>query len=102
MHRKKPLTTSIYAFSDLIRGGFVYVDKTAQIHALVRARREQFFISRPRRFGKSLLVSTLKSIFRGERELFGGLAIAATDDAWQRYPVIHLAWGRSRQTRPAT
>lgn len=89
----KPLTTSIYTFSDLIAGGYLYVDKTAGIHRLVAEYRGQYFLARPRRFGKSLLVSTLKSIFRGNRELFAGLAIDDLEYDWKPYPVIHLDMG---------
>ena len=96
----KPLTTSIYTFSDLIRGGYLYVDKTAWIHSLVKEYRGQYFLARPRRFGKSLLVSTLKAIFLGQRELFDGLAIADADYDWLPYPVIHLDMGdRTGETR---
>ena len=86
----KPLTTSVYTFSDLIEGGFLYVDKTSYIYELIRESKAQYFLARPRRFGKSLLVSTLKVIFQGRRELFEGLAIADTDYDWKSYPVIHL------------
>ncbi len=86
----KPLTTSIYTFSDLIRGGYQYVDKTGQIYELIRDYKDQYFLSRPRRFGKSLLLSTLKSIFLGQREFFDGLKITDLDYEWQTYPVIHL------------
>ncbi len=89
----KPLTTSVYTFSDLIDGGFLYVDKTANIYELIRENKGQYFLARPRRFGKSLLISTLKSIFLGQRELFVGLAITETDYSWQTYPVIHLDLG---------
>lgn len=89
----KPLTTSIYTFSDLIRGGYQYVDKTPWIYNLVSEYKGQYFLARPRRFGKSLLVSTLKSIFLGQRELFNGLYLAETDYDWQTYPVIHLDLG---------
>ena len=89
----KPLTTSIYTFSELIRGGYKYVDKTAGIYRLVRGYKGLYFLSRPRRFGKSLLISTLKSIFLGQRELFDGLAITETDYDWETYPVIHLDFG---------
>ncbi len=86
----KSLTTSSYTFSDLIEGGYLYVDKTAHIHALIREPKGQYFLARPRRFGKSLLVSTLKAIFQGRRELFKGLFLDGTDYDWQTYPVIHL------------
>ena len=85
----KPLTTSVYTFSNLIEGGFLYVDKTAGILDLLRPAFAQYLLARPRRFGKSLLVSTLKAIFQGRRELFDGLAIAKTDYNWKPYPVIH-------------
>lgn len=89
----KPLTTSIYTFPDLIKGGYKYVDKTAYIYDLVKEYKAQYFLSRPRRFGKSLLVSTLKAIFQGQRDLFEGLAIADTDYDWKSYPVIELNLG---------
>ena len=89
----KPLTTSVYTFSDLIAGGYLYVDKTSLIHELIRGYKGQYFLVRPRHFGKSLLVSTLKVIFQGRRELFEGLAIAKTDYNWKPYPVIHLDMG---------
>ena len=89
----KPLTTSVYTFSKLIEGGFLYVDKTASIYELLRPACAQYFLARPRRFGKSLLISTLKAIFQGQRELLDGLAITDTDYDWQTYPVIHLDLG---------
>ena len=89
----KPLSTSIYTFSELIEGGYLYVDKTPDIHSLIREFKGQYFLSRPRRFGKSLLVSTLKAIFQGRRELFDGLYIVGTDYDWRTYPVIHLDLG---------
>jgi len=88
----KPLTTSIYTFSNLIEQGFLYVDKTAGLYDLIK-RNGQYFLARPRRFGKSLLISTLKAIFQGRRELFNGLAIDSTDYNWQPYPVLHLDMG---------
>ena len=97
----KPLTTSVYTFSNLIEGGFLYVDKTAGIHELLRPAFAQYFLARPRRFGKSLLVSTLKAIFQGKRELFDGLAIVGTNYDWKPYPVIHLDMG-DRQAGTAT
>jgi hypothetical protein len=89
----KPLTTNIYSFPELIQRECLYVDKTAQIKRLISAADKQYFLSRPRRFGKSLLVSTLKAIFQGRRELFYGLAIDQLDYDWKPYPVIHLDMG---------
>jgi len=88
----RPLTTSIYTFSNLINEGFLYVDKSAGLYDLVK-RNGQYFLARPRRFGKSLMISTLKAIFQGQRELFNGLAIDKQDYDWQSYPVIHLDMG---------
>ena len=74
-----------------LRGkGVVYVDKTAYLHRLMTGPNDCFFIARPRRFGKSLMISTLKAIFEGRRELFDGLAISRTDWKWETYPVIHF------------
>ena len=86
----KDLTTSVYNFEDLIRGNFLYVDKTEYIWQLIRPAKGMYFLSRPRRFGKSLLVSTLKAIFEGKKELFKGLAIYGKPYDWKPYPVIHL------------
>jgi hypothetical protein len=96
----KPLTTSVYTFSDLIAGGYLYVDKTAGIYEFIREYKGQYFLSRPRRFGKSLLISTLKSIFLGQRGLFAGLAIADLEYDWQKYPVIHFDLGDAAAGSP--
>jgi len=95
----KPLSTSIYTFEKLRDEGFLYVDKTAVIYELV-AKTQQYFLSRPRRFGKSLLVSTLKAIFQGRRDLFEGLALAGKKYDWQTYPVIHLDMGTTAAPTP--
>ena len=81
------------SFGNLRRGGYVYVDKTAYLHSLVRQEGNMFFLSRPRRFGKTLAISTLEAIFQGKRELFKGLAIDKTDYDWKTYPVIHIDFG---------
>ena len=65
------------------------MDKTARIYELAKTGR-YYFLSRPRRFGKSLLVSTLEAYFQGKRELFEGLAIEGLEKEWKDYPVIHL------------
>ena len=78
-------------FAVLRRSGAIYVDKTAFVHRLVSDRNSNIvFVSRPRRFGKSLTVSLLKNLFEGRRELFDGLAIANTDWKWLKHPVIHF------------
>ena len=86
----KDLTSSVYNFEDLIQGNFLYVDKTEYIWQLIRPAKEMYFLSRPRRFGKSLTVSTLKAVFEGKKELFKGLAIYDKPYDWKPYPVIHL------------
>ena len=86
----KHLTSSIYSFEDLINGNFLYVDKTEFVWKLLKPSKELYFLSRPRRFGKSLLLSTLKAIFEGKRELFKGLALAGKPYEWKIHPVIHL------------
>ncbi|MDZ7618827.1 MAG: ATP-binding protein [Patescibacteria group bacterium] len=96
----KPISTSIFTFADLIAGGYVYVDKTARLYDLVRPHKGGYFLSRPRRFGKSLTVSSLAAIFEGRRELFQGLAIDATDYDWKSYPVIRIDLG-DKQARSA-
>ena len=89
----KDITSSIYSFENLIEGNFLYVDKTEYIWQLIRPAREMYFLSRPRRFGKSLTVSTLKAVFEGKKELFKGLAIYDKPYDWKPYPVIHLSFG---------
>ena len=78
------------SFREIIRNGCVYVDKTTYIHRMV-GENKYYFLSRPRRFGKSLLVSTLEHYFRGDRELFKGLAIDSLEpEEWKRHAVLHL------------
>ena len=89
----KPINTSIYDFPTLIEGGYVYVDKTARLYELARPDADRiYYLPRPRRFGKSLMISTLKALFLGRRELFKGLKIEKTDWDWEKevYPVLHL------------
>lgn len=88
----KQITTSNSSFEKLRKGDVVYVDKTQYVWELVRSEENFYFLSRPRRFGKSLFLSTLKSFFLKKQELFKGLAIErlAPDDVWQEWPVIHL------------
>jgi hypothetical protein len=87
MTRKYPV--GIQTFSEIIKGGYVYVDKTDLVWQLANYAK-YIFLSRPRRFGKSLLTSTLESYFRGERELFEGLKIIEYEREWVQYPVLHL------------
>ena len=87
MERKYPI--GIQTFSEVIRNGYVYVDKTDLVWRL-KDYAKFVFMSRPRRFGKSLLTSTLESYFSGKKELFQGLKIMDLEQDWKQYPVIHL------------
>jgi len=87
----RPIATDTHDFPSLRRDGCIYVDKTMFIHRLATdPNTKLFFISRPRRFGKSLTISALKALFSARRELFKGLAIDKTDWKWEKYPVIHF------------
>ena len=83
------IAQGVYDFRIMREDGYVYVDKTALLGDLVTGGRDAYyFISRPRRFGKSLMLSTLKYIFQGKRELFKGLVIDKLDYDWKTYPII--------------
>ena len=79
----------IQNFEKLINDGYVYVDKTALIYKLATSG-NYYFLSRPRRFGKSLLISTMEAYFSGKRELFRGLALYDLEKDWTEYPILHL------------
>ena len=79
----------IQNFEKIRRDGYCYIDKTALVYQLVKTG-SYYFLSRPRRFGKSLLVSTLEAYFQGKKELFEGLDIHELEKEWKQYPVIHL------------
>ncbi|MCP5050282.1 MAG: AAA family ATPase, partial [bacterium] len=85
----KNLPIGIQTFSKMIEGDYLYIDKTKDIYNLIASGGQYYFLSRPRRFGKSLLVSTLKELFSGNRELFKGLWIYDKIQ-WKKHPVIHL------------
>ncbi len=91
------VATDIYTFSRLRAEGFTYVDKTDMLYAMASGEVGfQFFIARPRRFGKSLAVSTFESLFQGEREHFTGLAIEQKWDWSKSWPVLHLDMGSAQ------
>ena len=79
----------IQNFESLRKDGYFYVDKTELMYRLVKTGR-YYFLSRPRRFGKSLLVSTLEAYFQGKKELFEGLAVHGLEKEWTEYPILHL------------
>ena len=85
--RKLPI--GIQTFEKLREGGYLYVDKTAFVWKIASTE-TPYFLSRPRRFGKSLLLSTFEAYFEGRKELFEGLAVAELEKEWKKYPVFHL------------
>ena len=85
--RRYPI--GIQTFSEIVRGGYVYVDKTDLVWQLAHYAKF-IFLSRPRRFGKSLLTSTLESYFNGDKALFEGLKIMELEQEWTQYPVLHI------------
>ena len=91
----------IQDFEQIIQDGYVYVDKTDLVYKLVKGGKI-YFLSRPRRFGKSLLVSTLKYYFQGRKDLFKGLAIDSLETEWKEYPVFHLSFGTGNFTESQT
>ena len=88
----------IQSFDQIIEDGYVYIDKTDLIYQLAKGGKI-YFLSRPRRFGKSLLVSTLKCYFQGRKELFKGLAIDRLETEWAEYPVFHIDFNGTDFTR---
>lgn len=92
----KPLPIGIQTFRKIAEGGYLYVDKTPLIYNLIRNPSGVYFLSRPRRFGKSLLISSLEEIFLGNKELFQGLWIYTSDYAWQPHPLIRIDFSLER------
>ena len=91
MPELRPYPVGIQSFSYIRENGCLYVDKTSYIHEMAKPGTKFYFLSRPRRFGKTLLVSTMEAYFQGRRELFRGLAIDSLEPGeWERYPVLRL------------
>ena len=98
MNITRKLPVGIQSFEKLRRDGYLYIDKTAFIWRLIQSS-NPYFLSRPRRFGKSLFLSTLAAYFLGQKELFKGLYVEQTEEAqaaqegriaWQKYPVLYF------------
>ena len=87
---RKLYPIGIQTFEEIRRLDNLYIDKTEYIYRMTHTDGKYFFLSRPRRFGKSLLVSTFQSYFEGKKELFEGLAIEKLEKEWQSYPVLHF------------
>ena len=99
MNELRPLPIGVQSFENLRKSGFLYVDKTALLYRLVTTG-HYYFLSRPRRFGKSLLVSTLEAYFQGRKELFKGLAIEKLEKEWAVHPVFHLDLNTQKYDAP--
>ena len=95
----KKFPVGIQTFSDIITGGYAYVDKTGYLYEIVN-RFKYVFLSRPRRFGKSLFASTLHSFFAGEKELFDGLEAGRLESEWTTHPVLHFDMSTAKHTNP--
>lgn len=96
---EKKYPIGIQNFESLRKDGYVYVDKTAFVYQLVNTGR-YYFLSRPRRFGKSLLLSTLEAYLQGKRELFEGLAIEKLEMKWTKHPILHLDLNTEKYDTP--
>ena len=90
MEQFRRFPAGVQDFKKIREDGFVYIDKTQYVYDLANRFGDAIFLSRPRRFGKSLLCSTLKYYFQGEKELFSGLAIEKLEKDWPRHPVLHF------------
>ena len=91
----------IQTFEQIRKEGYVYVDKTDLVHKLV-TEGKIYFLSRPRRFGKSLLLSTIRPYFEGRKELFEGLAMERLEKEWNVYPVFHIDFNGQNFTEGGT
>ena len=87
---RKLYPIGIQTFERIRKEDKFYVDKTEYVYRMTHTDGTYFFLSRPRRFGKSLLVSTFESYFEGKKELFEGLAIEKLEKEWKEYPVLHF------------
>lgn len=93
MDIKQPIRrcpVGIQTFEKIVEGNYIYIDKTEYIYRMAYSEANYFFLSRPRRFGKSLLTSTIRCYFEGRRELFKGLAIEKLEKEWHAHPVLHF------------
>lgn len=87
---RKQYPIGIQTFDEIIKNDYLYIDKTEYIYRMSHTNGKHYFLGRPRRFGKSLLVSTMQSYFEGKKELFKGLAMESLEHDWTEYPVLHF------------
>ena len=90
MEQQKRYPVGIQTFEKIRTGNYLYVDKTEYVYRMAHTNSNYLFLSRPRRFGKSLLTSTLHAYFEGRKDLFEGLAIEQLETEWTAYPVLHF------------
>ena len=99
MEAMRKLPIGIQTFEKLREGNFLYVDKTAYVYQLASTS-TPYFLSRPRRFGKSLFLTTLEAYFQGRKDLFEGLAIEKLEKDWIAYPVLHMDLNAEKYDAP--
>lgn len=97
--KQQRLPLGIQNFERLRRDDYLYIDKTRIVYELTHSG-SYYFLSRPRRFGKSLLLSTIHAYFEGKKELFEGLSIAESEEEWKQYPVLHLDLNTENYDKP--
>lgn len=100
MEQIRKLPIGIQTFEEIRSGGYLYVDKTDFVYQIANIGKP-YFLSRPRRFGKSLLISTFEAYFQGRKDLFQGLAIEKQETKWEEYPVLHLDLNARKYETPA-
>lgn len=96
MRNQMKYPVGVQSFSEIRENGYVYIDKTNYVYDLTHTPAKYYFLSRPRRFGKTLLTDTFHCYFEGRRELFEGLAIDSLEKDWTEYPVIHFDLSRGK------
>ncbi len=99
--RRKLYPIGIQTFSNIREGDYLYIDKTEYVYRMASSDAKYVFLSRPRRFGKSLLTSTLESYFSGRKDLFQGLAIEKLEKEWTKYPVLHFDMSTAKYAEKA-
>jgi hypothetical protein len=99
MNPSRKLPIGIQTFEEIRRNGYLYVDKTALVWQIANTGKP-YFLSRPRRFGKSLLISTFEAYFQGKRDVFEGLAMEKLESGWTEYPILHLDLNAEKYDAP--
>ena len=90
MQPQRQYPIGIQTFSEIRRKNYLYIDKTEYVYRMTHSASKYMFLSRPRRFGKSLLTSTIHAYFEGRKDLFKGLAMERLETEWTEYPVLHF------------